>query len=76
MATQFDPIKALREEIEGLTGVQKTITTMERRAEMEMGEAEARLNAVRKLSGFCTAELDRKRDVLKQLETEKERQGG
>ena len=72
---EFDPIRALKEEIMGLAGVQKTIRAMESNAEMELGEAEAKLNAVRQLSGFCSSELMRKRKVLLQLETEKEQKG-
>ena len=55
--TEFNPIKALKEEIQGLGDVRK-----------KMAEAEAEHGAVTKLLGFADAELARKREVLRQLE--------
>ncbi|HEY6019245.1 MAG TPA: hypothetical protein VIY48_04890 [Candidatus Paceibacterota bacterium] len=68
MTIAFDHIKALSEEITGLADVAKAITIRERRAERDMTEAEAELMAMRKLSGFVQAELNRKRAVLTQLQ--------
>lgn len=68
----FDPIKAIREEIAGLADVAKVISARERAAEAALGQAEAELNAVRKLSGFAKAELARKREVLAHLEAKEE----
>lgn len=76
MATDFDQIKALREEIAGLGEVQKAIMVRERRAERDAVEAEAELIAVRKLSGLVAGELERKFLVLRRLEAEKEKEQG
>jgi hypothetical protein len=64
----FEPIKALREEIEGLAGVRAAILVTERRAQERLGEAEVEYNMAVKLRGFADAELARKRQVLKDLE--------
>ncbi len=66
--TEFNPIKALREEIQGLGDVRATILHSARQAERKMVEAEAEHGAVAKLLGFADAELARKRAVLRQLE--------
>jgi hypothetical protein len=65
--SEFDPIKAIREEITGLVEVSKAITIRERHAEEQLGQAEIELNALRKLGGFAKAELERKREVLRRL---------
>lgn len=64
----FDPLKALREEIAGLVSVHQAIKTRERSAEAQLGEVEAELNALRKLTGFATALIEQKRDALRRLE--------
>lgn len=66
--TPFDGIKALREEIQGLNDVKKTITKRVHNAERIMAEAEVEHNDTVKLLGFCNSEIDRKRKVLAQLE--------
>lgn len=71
--TEFDPIKALREEISGLADVRTTIRNLQVSAEGKMGRAEAEYNAVTKLVGFADAELARKREVLRGLEEEAKR---
>ena len=71
--TTFDPIKAIKEEITGLAEVAKAIRVREAQLEGRLGEAEADLNNIRKISGFAQMELQRKRDVLRQLEDEAER---
>ena len=64
----FDPIKAIREEISGLADVQKSLRARERIAEETIGRAESELNDLRKLRGFADIELQRKREVLRALE--------
>jgi hypothetical protein len=66
--SQFDPIKALREEINGLVEVRVSMIKRERNLQVQYGELEVELNAITKLRGFADAELDRKRAVLKGLE--------
>jgi hypothetical protein len=67
---EFDPARALREEIAGVSDVIKTFRLWETEAEEAMAKAEIRLNAVRKMAGFARGELDRKRAVLMELERE------
>lgn len=64
---QFEAKKALREEIEGLRNISTTLTTQTRRAQMEMGEAEAKYNALTKLDAFVRGEIERKQNVLLQI---------
>lgn len=68
MTTPFDGVRALREEIQGLTEVRTSLVTEERRAQDQLGQAEVHWNNMVKLRGFADAELDRKRTVLRQLE--------
>lgn len=65
----FDIIRALKEEISGLLEVRKSIGMRERQLTAQYGEIEAELNSVIKLRGFADAEIARKREVLKGLET-------
>ena len=74
MATEFNIIKALSEEITGLVDIQTVLKGRVRAAEMKFGEAEGELNACRKLLGFAEAELSRKQDVLRS-EREKQEKG-
>lgn len=69
---EFDPIKALREEISGVLDVRATLTSEERRAQEELGRAEVQYNAVVKLRGFVDAEIARKRAVLRELEEKRD----
>ena len=71
--SDFDPIRALKEEITGLVDVAKTLSVRERALEQKLGETEAEHNAVKKLAGFAKSELDRKRAVLEQLIAKQER---
>lgn len=68
--SQFDAIKALKEEILGVVEVRTALVTRERQLTAKHGELEVELNAIVKLRGFADAELARKRDVLRQLEEE------
>jgi hypothetical protein len=63
-ACQFDPAKALREEISGIADVMRIFLSWERRAEEKFAEAELQLHAIRKMKGFAASELDRKRGAL------------
>lgn len=66
--TDFDAIKAIREEILGLTDIRMTLVAMERRAQEELAIAETKHNAAMKIRGFCDAELARKRETLSALQ--------
>jgi hypothetical protein len=68
----YDPIKAIREELVGLTEVEKSIKSLVRGAEAKLGQAEAELFSARKVEGFLNIEIQRKRDALKQLEDERD----
>lgn len=66
--TDFDPIKAIREEIRGLTEIKASLSRRERNLQMQYTELEIEVNAVTLLRGFADAEIERKRKVLKALE--------
>jgi hypothetical protein len=65
--SDFDPIKALQEEITGLVSVSSSIAARSRVAEEAMSKAEQELNDVRKVLGYVQIELQRKRTVLAEL---------
>ena len=65
--TQFDPKKALSEEIAGLSDVVKVLTVQRRSVEDRMTQAEAEMNALLKLESFAVAERQRKQKVLAEL---------
>lgn len=75
MTTQFDPKKALVEEIQGLNEVKRAYDKIVVRFEREMAEAEVSLNASLQVAGFVKAEIERKRSVLREI-IEKEKNGG
>lgn len=66
--TAFDPIRALKEEINGIADVRQIMIRRERELSQKYGELEVELNSVTKMRGFADAELERKRAVLKELE--------
>ncbi len=66
--SQFDGVKALKEEIQGLVDVRIALVKRERDLAAKYGELETEYNAMVKLRGFADAELERKRRVLQQLE--------
>lgn len=68
----YDPIRALREEISGLADVHKIVQSRTRRSEAAMAEAEAEHNASLKMDAFLSGILDGMRERLKKLETEAE----
>jgi len=68
MPTQFDPLKAAREEFAGLSEIHRVLLQRERKAEEAMSEAENELNAVRKLIGYVRIGQDKLKERIKELE--------
>jgi len=66
--TQFDPLKAAREELAGLSDIHRVLLQRERRCEEAMGEAENELNAIRKLIGYVRIGQDQLKERIKELE--------
>lgn len=66
--TEFDAKRAIREEIASLTDIIVAISRRERYLEQQLAEMEVQHGAVAKLRGFASAELERKREVLRRLE--------
>jgi hypothetical protein len=56
--TEFDALKAVREELAALSDVLRVMKLREQAAEAAMGQAEVELNAVRKLRGFCQLQIE------------------
>ena len=56
MTADFDPLKAVKEEIAGLSEVLRSISARERVAEEAIGRAEKELNDIRKIAGFVRIE--------------------
>jgi hypothetical protein len=71
--TDFDPIKAMQEEIAGLTDVHRVISMRAREAEQKLAEAEIDHDSLAKLSAFTLGMLDTARGKLKMLQDEIER---
>jgi hypothetical protein len=67
--SEFDPIKAAREELSGLMDVLAIMRKGENNAEQAMAQAESDLYAIRKLRGYCLLEIDRLRERIASLET-------
>jgi TnpA family transposase len=72
MTTEFEPIKALREEIEGVANILKTLTSEVQSAEMKAAEASQHYDNMVKLKAFTEQELVRKRKVLFKLQADAE----
>lgn len=70
VSTPFDALKAVREELTGMNDVLSTIRRREQHAEASISEAENELNAIRKLRGYCEAEIGRLRERARKLEEE------
>jgi hypothetical protein len=68
--TDFDPLKALREELAGLAAVGATLKQAEQELVIEVNKAERQLNAMRKLQGFLATFREAKFAELKKLEQE------
>jgi hypothetical protein len=69
--SEFDPEKALREEIQGLSDVLKTITVQVNHAERKAGEEQDHLDSMLKLQAFTKGEVARKMNVLRALQEQK-----
>lgn len=66
--TLFDPLKAAREELNGLADVQRVLTQRENACEDAMAKAENELNAVRKITGYVRISMDTLHARIAQLE--------
>lgn len=66
--TPFDEIKAIKEELSGVSDVIAVLAVRKQAAEQTMVEAEDEFNALTKLYHFAKEELDRKKKVLRRLE--------
>jgi len=67
--SEFDPVKALKEELEALAGVMNTVGAARRDAEHRMGIAEAQLNAYAKMEGWLKIQresLMKRKDALEE----------
>ena len=71
--TQFDPKKAVSEEIAGLSDVIKVLTVQRRGIEDRMSRDEAEMNALLKLEAFAVGERQRKQKVLEDLIAQEEK---
>jgi chromosome segregation ATPase len=69
--TDFDPIKAAREELSGLHDVLTAMRRGENQAEQAMARAESDLNAIRKLRGYAQLEIERLQARIASMEAEK-----
>lgn len=70
--TEYDPIKAVTEELQGLGLVAISLRRREAVCEEAIAKAEQEINDVRKIRGFLDMEVERKRTVLSQLKAAKE----
>ena len=68
--SEFDPIKALGEEIAGVANILKTLSVQVQQAEMKAAEATQHYDDLAKLKAFAEGELARKRRILSQLQEE------
>jgi hypothetical protein len=65
---EFDPTRAAREALAGLTEVYNTLRRQERTAELRMSEAENDLNSLRKLVGYMRIQIEAQRYRVNELE--------
>jgi hypothetical protein len=68
--SDFNPIKAAREELVALNEMEATIRRREQKCELQISEAETELNAVRKILGYVKLQIERARECLQKLEQE------
>lgn len=73
--SDFDPLRAQRDIVAGALDVLKVVQQEATEAEQQFSEAEARLNAMRKVLAFAKETVERERLVLRQLEQEAEGDG-
>ena len=64
----FDPLRAAREELNGLADVQRVLAQRENACEDAMGKAENELNAIRKIIGYVRISVDTLRARIDELE--------
>ncbi len=69
----FDPINALKEELQGISNVLATVHRQRDRAENRMSEAEVEFNDLRKLEAFIRESHAQKLAALRKLQDEKEK---
>lgn len=70
---EFDPIKAAREVLMGLTQVEVLVRQRLRRAEQQLAEIEPEHNLMLKLEAYVAGEIKHKRAVLRELESAMEK---
>lgn len=70
---EFDPIKALQEEVSGLVDIHKLVLTHARDYERRLAEAEAEHNAFVKMEAFMKDMLDGARAKLRALQSAAEK---
>lgn len=68
--TDFDPIKAMREEVAGLADVHRVVLTHAHDSERKLSETEADHNAFLKMEAFMRQLLADARAKLKAMEDE------
>lgn len=68
----FDPLRAAREELNGLADVQRALLQRERACEEAMSKAEVELNATRKITGYVRISMDTIRERIAKLELERD----
>lgn len=66
--SEFDPLKAAREELTGYIEVARSFQNLENAAEEAMGKAEKQLNDVRKVQGFVRIAIEQCRQRVAVLE--------
>ena len=71
--TEFDPIKAAREELVSLNDVLTTMRRGENQAEQAMARAESDLNAIRKLRGYAQIAIEYLQTRIASMEAEKDK---
>ncbi|HWP88352.1 MAG TPA: hypothetical protein VNM70_10765 [Burkholderiales bacterium] len=67
--SDFDPIKALKEEITGMSDVANVIAAQARESEATLAEAEAKHSALVKMDAFMKDGLRQMREKLQAMET-------
>ena len=68
MAADFDPVKAMREEVAGLRDVHALILTRAREAERKMAEAEIDFRALSKMEAYTKQTLAEAHAKLRALQ--------
>jgi hypothetical protein len=66
--TDFDPVKAAREELAGLHETQRAVIRREQQEQAKLAEAETELTALRKINGFLRILIEQKRLALQRLQ--------